>query len=98
MVTNSPFIGRVEKGVETSAYITEFAVIRILDAQRYNNAYKQYTTIHPNTYNRRLVRLLLLLRLLYSESKWRYHDNSNERQGEYMLSILAFGSVFMQMV
>ena len=31
MVTNTPFINRVEKGVETSVYITEFAVIRILD-------------------------------------------------------------------
>ena len=30
MVTNAPFIGKVEKGVETSVYITEFAVIRIL--------------------------------------------------------------------
>ena len=30
VVTNAPFIGRVEKGVETSVYITEFAVIRIL--------------------------------------------------------------------
>ena len=29
METNAPFIGRVEKGVETSVYITEFAVIRI---------------------------------------------------------------------
>ena len=30
MVTNDPFVGRVEKGVETSVYITEFNVIRIL--------------------------------------------------------------------
>ena len=30
VVTNAPFIGRVEKGVETSVYITEFAVFRIL--------------------------------------------------------------------
>ena len=30
VVTNAPFVGRVEKGVETSVYITEFAVIRIL--------------------------------------------------------------------
>ena len=30
VVTNAPFIDRVEKGVETSVYITEFAVIRIL--------------------------------------------------------------------
>ena len=29
-VTNAPFIGRVEKGVATSVYVTEFAVIRIL--------------------------------------------------------------------
>ena len=32
MQTNAPFIGRVKKGVEMSVYITEFAVIRILDA------------------------------------------------------------------
>ena len=30
VVTTAPFIGRVEKGVETSVYITEIAVIRIL--------------------------------------------------------------------
>ena len=30
VVTNALFICRVEKGVETSVYITEFAVIRIL--------------------------------------------------------------------
>ena len=30
MVKNTPFIGRVEKGVESSGYITKFAVIRIL--------------------------------------------------------------------
>ena len=30
VVTNAPFIRGVEKGVETSIYITEFAVIRIL--------------------------------------------------------------------
>ena len=30
VVTNAPFVGRVEKGVETSVYITEFAVIRNL--------------------------------------------------------------------
>jgi len=30
LVTNALFICRVEKGVETSVYITEFAVIRIL--------------------------------------------------------------------
>ena len=29
--TNAPFIGRVEMGVETSVYITEFAVIRVSD-------------------------------------------------------------------
>ena len=33
VVTNAPFIGRVEKGVEMSVYITEFAVITILDTQ-----------------------------------------------------------------
>ena len=32
VVTNAPFIGRVEQGVETSVYITELAVIRILEA------------------------------------------------------------------
>ena len=31
VVTNALFICRVEKGVETSVYITEFAVIRILE-------------------------------------------------------------------
>ena len=30
MKTLNPFTDRVEKGVETSVYITEFAVIRIL--------------------------------------------------------------------
>ena len=30
VVKNAPFVGRVEKGVETSVYITEFAVIRVL--------------------------------------------------------------------
>ena len=30
VVTNAPFIGRVEKGVETSVYVTEFVVTRIL--------------------------------------------------------------------
>ena len=30
MVTNAAFIGRVKKGVETSVYIIEVAVIRIL--------------------------------------------------------------------
>ena len=29
--TNAPFVGRVKKGDETSVYITEFAIIRILD-------------------------------------------------------------------
>ena len=31
MVTNASFIGRVEKGIETFVYITELAVIIILD-------------------------------------------------------------------
>ena len=31
VVTNALFIGRVEKGAETSVYILEFAVIRSLD-------------------------------------------------------------------
>ena len=36
VVTNALFICRVEKGVETSVYITEFAVIRILDTYTYD--------------------------------------------------------------
>ena len=30
VVTNAPFVCRVAKGVKTSVYITEFAVVRIL--------------------------------------------------------------------
>ena len=29
--TNAPFIGRVDKGVETSLHITEFGALRMLD-------------------------------------------------------------------
>ena len=32
MVINAPFVGRVEKGFETSVYITESAILRILVA------------------------------------------------------------------
>ena len=47
VVTNAPFIGRVEKGVERSVYITEFAVIRILEIKSSPNIVCEATVCSP---------------------------------------------------
>ena len=39
---NAPFVGRVEKGVETSVHVTEFAVIRILGRDESQSKFKEY--------------------------------------------------------
>ena len=57
VVTNAPFVGRVEKGVETSVYIKEFAVIRIPDTR---GAYSpsRALSLTPVDFSSRMIHLL----------------------------------------
>ena len=45
--TNAPFIGRVDKGVETSLHITEFAAIRIVHPHSRQGDYVNGSSCSP---------------------------------------------------